>query len=73
LADSIGQIIGFGRGRGMALIFVIAGIFTLLITFIAYLYAPLRQVEDELPDTIPDAPALDTSLNSPDSASISPL
>jgi hypothetical protein len=37
------------------------------------LYAPLRQVEDELPDTVPDALTLGTSLNSPENASISPL
>lgn len=61
LAGTIGQIIGVGPGRGIGLMFVIMGIFTMLLTFIGYLYPRLRLVEDELPDAIPDelAPEID--------------
>ncbi|GCL39999.1 major facilitator superfamily MFS_1 [Sphaerospermopsis reniformis] len=50
LAGSIGKIIGTGTGRGIGLMFIVMGILTMLITIIAYQYAPLRLVEDELPD-----------------------
>jgi len=52
-ANTIGQIIGIGHGRGIGLMFVIMGIFSIIFTFIAYLYPRLRLLEDELPDTIP--------------------
>ncbi|BAY65522.1 major facilitator superfamily MFS_1 [Calothrix brevissima NIES-22] len=50
-ASTIGQIIGVGHGRGIALMFVIMGTFSILFTFIAYLYPRLRLLEDELPDS----------------------
>ncbi|MEA5617975.1 MFS transporter [Cronbergia sp. UHCC 0137] len=50
-ATNIGQIIGVGTGRGIGLIFVIMGIFSIIFTFIAYLYPRLRLLEDELPDS----------------------
>ena len=50
LANSIGQIIGVGHGRGMGLMFIILGLFSLVATLIAYLYPRLRCVEHELPD-----------------------
>ncbi|MDJ0897247.1 MAG: MFS transporter [Xenococcus sp. MO_188.B8] len=54
LASSIGQLIGTGPGRGIGLMFMVMGIFTMLTTIIAYQYAPLRLVEDHLPDAIID-------------------
>ncbi len=45
-AVSIGQIIGVGHGRGMGLMFVIMGIFSIFFTFISYFYTHLRQIED---------------------------
>ena len=56
LAGSIGKLIGTGPGGGgrggggIGLMFIILGILTMLITIIAYQYAPLRRVERELPD-----------------------
>jgi MFS family permease len=50
LANSIGQIIGVGHGRGMGLMLIIMGLFSLVVTLIAYLYPRLRCVENELPD-----------------------
>lgn len=50
LAATIGQLIGIGPGRGIGLMFIILGILTILMTIIAYQYAPLRLVNDELPD-----------------------
>ena len=48
LAGSIGKLIGTGSGRGIGLMFIILGVLTMLITIIAYHYAPLRLVENEL-------------------------
>ena len=50
LADSIGQIIGIGKGRGIALLFIVMGTLTMIATVIAYQYPRLRRVEDEIPD-----------------------
>ena len=54
LAGSIGRIIGVGRGHGIALLFVIMGILSVLATIGGYLYPRLRLVEEELPDAIAD-------------------
>ncbi|MFB2939111.1 MFS transporter [Aerosakkonemataceae cyanobacterium BLCC-F154] len=50
-ANTIGQIIGIGHGRGIGLMFVIMGLFSIFFTFISYLYPRLRLLEDELPDS----------------------
>lgn len=52
LANTIGQIIGVGAGRGIALLYTILGILTMLLTVAVYHYPRVRFVEDELPDQI---------------------
>jgi DHA3 family macrolide efflux protein-like MFS transporter len=53
LAGTVGAVIGVGRGRGIALLFMVVGIALLLTTAIGYLIPRLRKVEDELPDMVP--------------------
>ncbi|PPT08495.1 Major facilitator superfamily MFS_1 [Geitlerinema sp. FC II] len=55
LAGTIGQFIGTGPGRGIGLMFILMGTFTMLTTIFAYQYTPLRLVEDRLPDAIIDS------------------
>lgn len=50
LANNIGRLIGVGPGHGIALLFVVMGMLTMLATLGGYLYLPLRLLEDELPD-----------------------
>ena len=50
LAASIGRLIGVGPGRGIGLLFIVLGIFNVLVAIVGYLYPRLRLVEDELPD-----------------------
>lgn len=52
LAGSVGQFIGVGKGRGIALLFIVMGVLTMLATVAAYQHPRLRWVEDELPDAI---------------------
>jgi MFS transporter, DHA3 family, macrolide efflux protein len=54
LAESVGQLIGVGPGRGIGLMFMVMGTLTMIVTVVAYHYPRLRLVEDELPDAIPD-------------------
>jgi DHA3 family macrolide efflux protein-like MFS transporter len=54
LADTFGGMVGTGAGAGMALMFVITGILGAIAGLVGYFYAPLRNVEADLPDT--DAP-----------------
>ncbi len=56
LAGSIGQIIGTGPGRGIGLLFIIAGLLHLIVTAAGALYPRLRLVERELPDAIAERP-----------------
>ncbi|MGL5134704.1 MAG: MFS transporter [Planktothrix sp.] len=53
LADSIGQIIGVGAGRGSGLLFMLIGILNIVAALIAYQMPRLRRVEKEIPDAIP--------------------
>jgi len=54
LAGSIGKIIGVGRGYGIALLFVVVGMLTMLAIAFGYLYQPLRRLDEQLPDAIAD-------------------
>ena len=53
LATVFGPVIGVGEGRGIGLLFVIMGAFTVIITILAYQYPRLRLVDVELPDHSP--------------------
>ncbi|MFI6785817.1 amino acid adenylation domain-containing protein [Nonomuraea sp. NPDC050383] len=48
-------IAGAAQGRGIALLTVVAGAVTVLIGLAAARYRPVRRLEDDLPDAIPDA------------------
>jgi MFS transporter, DHA3 family, macrolide efflux protein len=50
LAGTIGKAIGTGSGRGIGLMFIVLGGLNILVTIIAYQYAPLRLIESQLPD-----------------------
>ena len=56
LAGSVGQIIGVGDGRGIGLMYILAGTLTLIGTGAAFLYGPMRRIERELPDVTPNDP-----------------
>ena len=56
IASSIRVLIGSGSGRGMGLMFVLMGIFTILVVVVAYHYPRLRFLEDEIPDQSRDNP-----------------
>ncbi|MFI7637614.1 amino acid adenylation domain-containing protein [Nonomuraea sp. NPDC049400] len=48
-------IAGSAQGRGIALLAIVAGAVTVLIGLAAFRYRPVRYLEDDLPDAIPDA------------------
>ena len=50
LTRTVGQIIGTGTGRGIALMFIILGGLTIFITVAIYQYVPLRFLEKKLPN-----------------------
>lgn len=57
LALSVGQWLGTGEGRGMALMFVLAGICLLIISVVSTISPTVRLLEDRVPDYI--APDVD--------------
>jgi DHA3 family macrolide efflux protein-like MFS transporter len=52
LADSVGRVIGAGPGRGVGLMFIIAGLLSAAVSLAAYAMPRVRHVEDEIPDAI---------------------
>lgn len=50
----IGRTLGVDPGRGIGLIFVCSGIALLIATAVAYANPRIRNVEEELPDALPD-------------------
>lgn len=50
----VGHLLGTGAGRGIGLMFIISGIAALIISIIVYANPRIRNVEDELPDAIPN-------------------
>ena len=53
-AGVLGGIIGTGPGRGIGLILVLSGVFLAMWAVAAYLYRPIRRLEDILPDARAD-------------------
>ncbi|CAG0927430.1 Penicillin acylase 2 proenzyme [Thermoflexales bacterium] len=51
-ASSIGQLIGTGPGRGTALLFVVLGLFNILVVVVALFSPRLMRLETDLPDAI---------------------
>jgi MFS transporter, DHA3 family, macrolide efflux protein len=54
LAASVGRVLGVGPGRGIGLLFIALGASVLVTVAIGLQYRPLREVERELPDALPD-------------------
>ncbi len=52
LADSVGQLIGVGAGRGIGLLFILIGLTQMLITLLGYWLPQIRYLESKLPDAI---------------------
>ena len=50
LAGSVGQLIGVGEGRGIALIYIITGLTLIALVIASALTRSLRLLEDILPD-----------------------
>jgi len=55
LADSVGEIIGTGFGRGYGLFFVVIGVFVIVASVAAWMYPPLRHLERDVPDAVHDS------------------
>jgi len=71
LAGSVGQIIGVGPGRGIGLLFIVAGVIYSLALLVGYLNPRIRHVQEELPDALAGetpAPVEEAVLNSVGSA-----
>lgn len=52
LANSAGQLIGSGPGRGTAVLFILIGCFVIGASLIAGLFPRLRRLESEIPDVL---------------------
>ena len=58
LADTfIASIIGTGTGRGIGLMFITSAIFLLITSLIVFTSPRVRNLEEEIPDAIPDEPS----------------
>ncbi|HHX65564.1 MAG TPA: MFS transporter, partial [Chloroflexi bacterium] len=57
LAGSVGRIIGTGPGRGIGLIFILLGIFSIAVALVGLLHPRVRRVEIEVPDAVVDHPS----------------
>lgn len=62
-ASWVAELLGTGPGRGMGLMFVIAGLLLLVVTFFAALEPRIRNIETDLPDMLPESPASDDTPN----------
>lgn len=54
LAGSVGEIIGVGGGRGMGLMYILAGLSLILLALISFTIRRIRLLEDGLPDYAPE-------------------
>lgn len=52
LADSIGQILAPGAGKGIRFVFIVIGLLNIVSTILAYQFPQVRLIEEKLPDTV---------------------
>jgi Flp pilus assembly protein TadB len=57
LASTVGQVIGTGPGRGVALMLIALGVLLLLIVLTGWRSRRVRRVEEEIPDAVGETPA----------------
>lgn len=50
LAGSVGALIGVGPGRGIGLLYVVAGLGTMVLAVVGWSRRHIRNIETELPD-----------------------
>jgi len=50
----VGQLLGTGAGRGIALMFILSGLTGIIVSIFVYLNPRIRNLEDELPDALSD-------------------
>ncbi len=55
LAATVGRLTGTGPGRGVGLLFLVLGLFTIAVAAFALFHDRVRHLEEEIPDAIPDA------------------
>ncbi|HEV3459576.1 MAG TPA: MFS transporter [Thermoanaerobaculia bacterium] len=55
LVPTLGPLLGVGPGRGIGLLFMILGCMTILTCLLGFAFAPLREIEQRLPDQVPAA------------------
>ena len=55
LVPTLGPLLGVGPGRGIGLLFMLLGCTTILTCLLGYAFAPLREIEQRLPDQLPAA------------------
>jgi hypothetical protein len=54
LADTaVGTLLGVGAGRGIGMMFVIAGLFGITVSALVYLNPHIRKLEQDIPDALP--------------------
>jgi hypothetical protein len=65
----VGQVLGVGLSRGTGLLFIVIGFLSALVALSGYLNPRVRNVEDELPDVIPETSTeqTDKTMHSEDS------
>ena len=49
----LGALIGVGAGRGIGLMFIVAGVFGITVSALVYLNPRVRKLEEEIPDALP--------------------
>jgi MFS family permease len=68
LAESVGQVIGVGPGRGAGLLLIVSGLLISLVSVVGFLHPRIRRVDLELPDADTEKeaiPAAETSTPVP--------
>ncbi|HYR12201.1 MAG TPA: MFS transporter, partial [Longimicrobium sp.] len=65
LEHSVGRVLGVGPGRGIALLFVLVGLFVMAATALLYLSPRVRRLEAEIPDAAPARPAAPEAAPAP--------
>ena len=65
LAGSVGAVIGVGEGRGMALMYIIAGLMLIALVTVSAMARKIRLMEDLIPDYSPPAEQPTHSQNTP--------